>query len=322
MKTILPLLLLALGLAARAPAEPMTVDGFAAIVNDQVITVGQVLESILPEEERLRLSYSGAELARRRAIVFSNGVQRLVEQQLIVEDFKKNGGTIPDRLVNDRVNEIINDRFNNNRAEFLGALADQRVTLDEWREGIRDRLIVSIVRRQEISDKIRVTPADVREAYEKQKAARFLTKEKVRVRAIAVHKGADLETTRQNVVLLRGRIIAGDDFADMARQHSSGAGASSGGDLGLVETADLRAELRDAVAKLKPGELSPVIDAGDDFFLLKLEERQVAGVVPFDVARPKIEDELKEVEAERLHDAWMDRLRKKHHVQIFEISQS
>lgn len=322
MKRLIPLLLLCAGAAGRLAAEPTTIDGFAAIVNDHIITVNDVMEFILPMDDKLRLSYSGKELAEKRAQAFSNGVQRLVEQQLIVEEFKKNGGQLPERLVSDRVNEIIHDKFHNNRAAFLKALADQHVTVEEWSEGIRDRLIVSMLRRQEVLDRIRVTPADIREAYEKQKAARFATAEQVKVHAIVFHKGADAETRRQDAVLLRGRIIGGEDFADMARQHSEGIKANEGGDWGWIETAEWRAELKNAVANLKPGQLSEVIDAGDDYFLIRLDDRKEAGVMSFDEVRQKIEEELKQAEGERLMSAWIERLRKKHHVQTFDVTQS
>ena len=94
MKKLLPVLVLAAVVAGRVAAEPMTIDGYAAIVNDHVITVGEVLEFILPVEEQLRINYAGRVLAAKRTEAFTNGVQRLVEQQLIVEDFKKNGGVI------------------------------------------------------------------------------------------------------------------------------------------------------------------------------------------------------------------------------------
>ena len=119
MKKNIPLIvLLAFAGAGRLAAEPMTIDGYAAIVNDHVITVGEVMEFIAPVEEQLRVSFSGAELAKKRVEAFSNGVQRLVEQQLVVEDFKKSAGQIPDRLVNSRVDEVIADRFTTTARNF------------------------------------------------------------------------------------------------------------------------------------------------------------------------------------------------------------
>ncbi len=320
MKKLLPVLVLAAVVAGRVAAEPMTIDGYAAIVNDHVITVGEVLEFILPVEEQLRINYAGRELAAKRTEAFTNGVQRLVEQQLIVEDFKKNGGSIPERLVNDRVNEVINDRFHNNRADFLKALAEQHITLDEWRDGIRSRLIASMLRRQEVTDKLRITPADIREAYEKQKAARFATTAKVKLHVIVMHKGIDAEIKRQDAVLLRGKIIGGEKFEDMARQHSEGMKADKGGDWGWLEEADLRPEIKNGIVNLKAGELSEVVDAGDDFFVIKLDERKTAGVQSFDEVRQQIEDELRQAEGERLFSAWIERLKLKHNVHVFPAS--
>ena len=123
MKPIPSILLVILCAAGLRAAEPMTIDGYAAIVNQHVITVGQVMELVLPMEEKLRSVYSGRELAAKRVAAYSNGVQRLIEQRLIVEEFNKNGGQLPERLVDDRINEIIHDRFGGNRSDFLKTLA-------------------------------------------------------------------------------------------------------------------------------------------------------------------------------------------------------
>lgn len=321
MKHILPVLLAPLLLApALRAAPPVTIDGYAAVVDEHVITVGQVMEMVLPMEEQLRINFSGRELAAKRAAIYSNAVQRLVEQQLIVEEFKKSGGAIPERIIEDRINEIINERFDGNRANFFRALAEQRITLEEWREGIRDRMVAQMLRRQEVTDKIRITPADIHEAYEKQKAARFVTSEKVRVHAIVLKKDSDSEARQQEAVLLRGKILSGENFEEMARKHSSGVKADAGGDWGWIELADWRSELRGAVEKLKPGELSQVVAAGDDYFILRLDERQAAGVQSFDHVRTKIEEELRAAEGERLFNVWMERLRRGHSVRIFEAS--
>lgn len=301
-------------------ADAITVDGYAAIVNEHVITVGNVMELLGPLEERLRASHSGRELAEKRREAWSNAVQRLVEQRLIVEEFKKSDGQLPERLVDERINEIIHDRFDGNRTTFLKTLAAQQVTLEEWRTGVRDTMIAQLLRRQEVGDRIRISPADVRASYEKQKSARYSVAEQVRVHAIVLKKGTDADAKKQQAVLLRGKIVGGENFEDMARQYSEGMKADRGGDWGWIETADWRDELKNAVAKLRPGELSEVIEAGDELFLLRLDQRQEAGSVAFDEVRPKIEEELRAAEGERLFNAWMERLKRKHSIKIFDAS--
>lgn len=323
MKRLLPILLIASGIAGRAAAaEPMTVDGYAAIVNDHVITAGEVLESIAGIDEQLRLTCSGRELAARRVEAFSNGVARLVEQQLIVEEFKKNGGSLPDRIVNDRINEFINDRFRGDRAEFINELTKQRITFDEWKEGMRDRIVSGMLRRQEVNDKIRITPGQLHDAYERQKA-RFSVTEQAKIRMIVLHQGTtddEREQKRQQAILLRGKIIGGESFAEIARSKSEDNKAASGGDWGWINPADLRDELKNAIAKMKPGQISEVLAVGSDYYLIQLEERREAGVKSFDSVRSKLEDEIRQTEGERLYNAWINRLKQKHNIKIFEAS--
>ena len=64
------------------------------------------------------------------------------------------------------------------------------------------------------------------------------------------------------------RIQAGEDFASLARQYSIDATASEGGQLGTVDTNSLRAELRDALRGVKPGEVTGVIQIPAGYAIL------------------------------------------------------
>jgi tetratricopeptide (TPR) repeat protein len=62
----------------------------------------------------------------------------------------------------------------------------------------------------------------------------------------------------------------GDDFATLAKQNSSDPSADSGGDLGTMKSEDLRAELRDAVLQLRPGQISPVIKLPTGYAIVQI----------------------------------------------------
>ena len=63
---------------------------------------------------------------------------------------------------------------------------------------------------------------------------------------------------------------AGEDFASLARQNSSDPSADEGGDVGAIKAEDLRAELRDAVLQLRPGQVSPVIKIPTGYAILQM----------------------------------------------------
>lgn len=319
MRKTLLLRLLAVTVACAASAAPVReapVDGYAAIVNDRVITVGDVMELIQPTEIQLRDAYDGAELEAKRDEAYQTGRDLLIEQALILEEFEKQGGQIPERLVNDRINEFVFERFQNDRARFLAALAEEQVTLDEWRERIRERIIVSVLRRQEVFDKVKVPPGAIMERYE-QKRDQFRQPARVKLSLIVLKKEGGEEAQREKAVLARGRILGGGDFAEEARRISEDSKSSSGGDWGWMEPASLRAELKAAAETAPIGQVSDVIETPDAFYLMYVEDRQKAALRPLDDVRAEIEDGLRKAESERLYRQWIERLKRKHYVQLF-----
>ncbi|NCC52286.1 MAG: hypothetical protein EOM20_13865, partial [Spartobacteria bacterium] len=78
--------------AARAPGvENIPIDGYAAMVNDRVITVGDVLMQLQPVELQLRELYEGIELEKKLEEAYADARQNLIERALILEEFKKSG---------------------------------------------------------------------------------------------------------------------------------------------------------------------------------------------------------------------------------------
>ena len=69
---------------------------------------------------------------------------------------------------------------------------------------------------------------------------------------------------------LRARILAGESFETLARENSKDASAPAGGFMGAFAPSDLREELRSALSGLAPGQISPVLKMGSEFFLLQL----------------------------------------------------
>jgi len=67
------------------------------------------------------------------------------------------------------------------------------------------------------------------------------------------------------------RTAGGEDFGEVARAVSEDPSASAGGDLGVVRVADLAEPLRSAAKALGAGEVSPVLDVGGSFVVLKRE---------------------------------------------------
>ncbi|MFN3596766.1 MAG: peptidylprolyl isomerase [Rubricoccaceae bacterium] len=84
------------------------------------------------------------------------------------------------------------------------------------------------------------------------------------------------EEARERAEALRARILAGEDFAALARQYSEDPGsATRGGDLGFFGTGRMVRPFEEAAFALRePGDVSPVVETSFGFHLIQLTERR------------------------------------------------
>jgi peptidyl-prolyl cis-trans isomerase SurA len=314
----IPVATAALVSASTAMARSQPVDGFAALVNNRVITVGEILAIVQPIRAQLAETYDGQELEKKMEEAYREGMDALIERALILEEFTAMGGNIPDRAVDDQINVMINERFKNDRTAFLEALSEDRMTLDDWREETKNRLVVNLMRRREVVDRVIIAPRAVRDLYE-SRAAQYQVPEQIQLSMIVLHKGTspdDQAVKKKEAAQIREKLVAGGDFAALAKASSEGYKAAEGGDQGWMNPSTLRKELAEAVASLEPGRISEVIETDDDFYILKVEAKKNASITPFDDVRAQIEGELHKAEELKLYKAWIERLKKKFYVKI------
>jgi peptidyl-prolyl cis-trans isomerase SurA len=315
--SILSALLTALPLTVCAQGIP--VDGYAAMVNDRVITVGDVMSLVQPAEQQLRAMYEGRELEEKLEETFESARRSLIERALILEEFEKSEAELPDRVVDDHINTIIRERFENNRALFYEALAEQRVTIEEWREEVREQLIVIVSRRQQVSTRVTVTPREIRERYE-ERLNDYTLPAQINVNMIAINKGEtpeENEVKRAEAETLVTRIRGGEDFAIVAREASEGSRASEGGAWGWIAPDAMRKELSDTLQDMKPGEISDVIETAEGYYIVALEGRREKSVTPLESVKEELREELRVEKQQEVYDAWMNRLEEKFYVKVF-----
>lgn len=325
---ILPYLTLLLLLCAAGPRlhaqRAEVIDGVAALVNSDVITISQVRELVGARERSLRELYRGDELAAKISEMRLAALKDLIDRQLIIQEFRKmqeKGANIPEYVVDDRVQNIIRTEFGGDRSAFVRTLQAQGYTLTRFKEVEREKIIVQAMRQSKVNDNFVISPTQIQQFYNKNRAS-FSTPEQVKLRMIVIRgdDSSDVPTGTDKAQVareIRERIAGGAEFDRMAQMYSEDASTQEvGGDWGWIERNTLNPELSDVAFGLKPGEVSKVVNLGGTYYILMVEARKNAQVKPIAEVRDEIERNLIQQEKMKAQDRWLDTLRQKAYIKI------
>ncbi len=296
------------------------IDGYAAKVNDRVITQGEVREALAPRLAELYRTYQGAKLEVELDKAYQKTLNNLIERALIMEAFKERSGQIPDQYVNAEIQRMINQRFKGDKALFEQVLAEQKKTRAEYMEIIREQIAVGMMINEEVTKRVRITPEQVRQEYDAH-LERYAIPEKVKYSVIVLNKGTtpeDQAVKREEAESIRKRLLEGADFNETAKEVSEGSRAADGGAFPWMQPKDARPELRETLRHLPAGEISEIIPTDTQLYLVKVEARRQAGHKSFDEVRQGIKASLSAKERERLKRRWIDRLKEECYVVVYD----
>ena len=309
---------------AQSNAAPQNmsieIDGYAARVNDRVITRGEVREMLAPILPELYRAYQGDQLETELEKAFVNARDELVERALIVEAFSLRGGQIPDQYVNEEIKRVIKERFKGDEALFEQVLTEQKQTREDYMDTVREQMAVGMMTNEEVSRRARITPEQVRKEYEENKALYFIP-EKVKYSVIVLNKGTTIEDQSvklQEAVTILQRLSEGADFAEVAKEVSEGSRAAEGGAFPWMQPKDVRPELQETLLALPAGQIGELIETESELYIVKVEARQQSGYKSFEEVRHTIKSTLTTKERDRLKDRWIARLKEINYVVIYE----
>src|SRR5512137_519875 len=146
-----------------------------------------------------------------------------------------------------------------------------------------------------------VPEAEVK-AYYDQNKARYGTDEQRRASHILITaEGGDKAAARKKAEQLLAQVRAKPgDFEKLARENSKDPGsAAQGGDLGFFGKGMMVKPFEEAVFRMKPGEISDVVESDFGFHIIKVTEVKAAEVKPFEQVKGDIERDLRTLQAQK-----------------------
>ncbi|MFP3868639.1 MAG: peptidylprolyl isomerase [Desulfobacteraceae bacterium] len=308
------IILLMLSLIFAYPAQAEIVDRIVAQVNDEIITLSDIEQSIkfMKSNPRTRGRIQDNEATRRQML------DVLIDRKLAKEEAERLGITIPDNEVAQALEEI--KRRNNlpDDEALAQVLAKEGMTLDQLRQQITEQMQQERLIQYAVKGKVRVSEDKIRQYYEEFYRQGGSQQVNLKLIVLPYPPGAT-EAQRAETRALAERILQecrqGASFENLARQYSKGPNAANGGGLGYVDRADIDPQIYSLIERLRPGEFAP-IEAPQGFQLFKLVDRRSGQRKSFEEAKPEIERILLQEEMAKKFSEWVKTLRDKAHIQI------
>ena len=295
-------------LTAKNPA--VLLDGVAAYVNTEMITIGEVMSEV----RRSPWADTAPELREKRLReLYTATLNALVDRKLILAAARKSKMELQSWAVDNRIREIVANNFDGDQTKLHNLLADRKIAFEEWKKNIEEDLLITAMRYQQVEKRVAPTPSEVRAEYEANKG-RYQTETATAVSMIILDPP---EQAGDESVEARAAKVA---EALKAGTYSRDAKASEGGSWGKVNPEDVfRREIVETLAKLSPGETSPVVVLDGYGYIVRKDEQQDARPLTFEEAAPYVESHLRMRQAEKLYKEWTDRLRAESYIKVFEL---
>ena len=205
-------------------------------------------------------------------------------------------------------------------ALFEARLKARGMDSEAYREHVRRQMSIDRLMAQRVLAGLTVDDEAVA-TYYRDHPHMFARPDEVRARhvLIGVAEDADaasVEDARQRAAAVAAAARAGDDFASLAREHSTGPSAASGGNLGFFPPGTMVTPFDRAVFAMDIGEVSDPVRTVYGFHVIRVEDRRSGGTVPLEQVASSIRDHLLSEARDRRLDEYLQGLRDAAQIEI------
>ncbi len=313
------------------PVSAAIVDKIVAVVNDDVVTLGEFNAAFDPVMKNIEANYNGPDKGSLINQYKEAILKRLVDNLLIEQEAKKLGKNIA--IKDEEIMEVVRDMIakkNSNMEEFKNNLVREGTSFESLKKEIKSQMLRMKLLRWEIKSKVMVSDEEIGAYYDKHRQD-YEGKEAVRLKLIFLALPSKIESKTKTSIKtdmkakakikadaeeLRRRTLAGEQFEMLAAKHSQGPGAAQGGDIGFVEKGTIIAALDSVAFKLAMGQVSEVIESDIGFHIIKAVDKKGAGLKPIAVVREEIKTKIEDEKLEKKYEEWINSIRAKSFIEI------
>ena len=259
---------------AWSQAKVQMLDRIVAVVNDGAIMASELDERI--NTIALQFQEKGQQLPPP-AVMREQVLDRMILERLQLQLAERAGIKVDDASLNQALAGIA--RQNEMSLEdFAAALRQDGYNWAQFREQIREDMVISRLQQRSVASRIQVTDREV-DRFLSSEMGKQMFQEDFRLGHILVRvpseaRPEDITQARDQAESIIKKLKDGSDFQQLAVAESDGPKALDGGDLGWRPAAQWPTLFAENAIDLQKGEISEPLRSGAGFHVLKMIDRK------------------------------------------------
>ncbi|SOC12143.1 peptidyl-prolyl cis-trans isomerase SurA [Alloalcanivorax xenomutans] len=268
---------LCLGLAVNAQAQVRILDRIVAVVNDGAIMESELqsrVAGIVGQFEADNRPLPPAQVLREQVL------DRMIIERIQLQLAERGGIRVDDGSLNQALTGIARQN-NMDLEQFANAVRADGYSWAEFREQVRNDMVISRLQQRSVSSRVRVTDREVDRFLSSDLGRRMFAADfhlgHILVQVPSGASPEQLEQARNKANGIVQRLRGGADFAETAVEQSDGPQALEGGDLGWRPAAQWPTLFAETAIDMQPGDISEPLRSGAGYHILKMIERRGGG---------------------------------------------
>jgi parvulin-like peptidyl-prolyl isomerase len=325
-----------------AVARPMNIEGELAVRARALVNGMPILDDELKQAAFQQLMMTERmpepERTEARGKIVRGELDKLIERELILADVMAKLGKRPQAI--DKLREAATKEFEkqvramkqrakdqgfpcDSDEQFNALLEQQGLTLDTMqRQAERSFMAMEYMRHRIYGIIEKISHQMIRQYYDEH-PGEFQSEDRVKWQDIfiATSKYPSAADAKRKADDLAARASKGEDFAELSKKFDDGDSGiyRNGAGLGQKHGEIRPTEVESILFRMREGEVGPIVETFNGYHVIRLQEREYAGLHPFDEkTQQDIKKKLQGIIADREYKRIIGELKRKATVQIVE----
>ncbi len=247
-------------------------DRIVAIVNEDVIMqseLGKKVRSIRGQLQQQGTQLPPASILERQVL------DKMIENRIQLQIALRTGVKVDDQSLNQTINNIAAEN-KVSLTQFREILEKDEYNYEQFRENIRNEIILSQLRKRQVENRIIVTEKEI-DIFIANEDFQGTSQTEIKISHIllALPSAAtpnEISQVLQVATQVREDLLSGAEFTDTAKSVSNGANAENGGDLGWRKLEDVPSLFVDHISDMKKNDISELIQSSSGFHIIMISD--------------------------------------------------